>query len=105
MSEPTKIVKLRPDSPEIADEIMVVQLNIRELRQIIREEIARHGRERGSLLADRWVDIDKAAKFMDVSTDWIYHNLKALPFVKKIGRKMLRFSLKGMQGWMESVGR
>lgn len=70
-----------------------------EIRRIVREELAA-GNGRGA--PDSLVDIEKAAKILDVTTDWLYHNRKTLPFVRKLGRKVLRFSVTGMQKWMEA---
>ena len=68
------------------------------LRRIIREEI-------GSLKADvntedRLLDAEEAAKFLSVSEDWLYRHAKKLPFAKKLGPKMLRFSAIGIQKYL-----
>ena len=101
MSEPSKILKLCPDPPD--DGRMVVQLSVSELRQMIGEEVKKS--LRGATTPDEWVDIDKAAAVLSVSPDWIYHNVKRLPFARKIGPRQLRFSVHGMQKWMEVAGR
>jgi predicted DNA-binding transcriptional regulator AlpA len=95
MSDPSKkIIPLR------AGDKMIVQLSVGELRAIIREEV--QVPSNGSAPPDEWVDVETAAKIMSVSSEWIYHNRKRLPFACKIGRKMLRFSLSGLQEWMRS---
>jgi hypothetical protein len=76
----------------------VTTMTVRELRAVIRAELA--SRPTGG--PDQWVAIEEAAKFLSVSEDFLYHNLKSFPFVKKLSKKMLRFSLKGMQKWMEA---
>lgn len=75
-----------------------------ELKQLIREGLKEEMTASGNRRAgpDRLVDIEQAAKMLAVSADWLYHNRKTLPFVRKLGRKMLRFSVNGMQKWMEA---
>lgn len=68
------------------------------LRRIIREEI-------GSLRADvnvedRLLEINEAAKLLSVGEDWLYRHAKRLPFAKKLGPKMLRFSAIGIQRYL-----
>jgi predicted DNA-binding transcriptional regulator AlpA len=65
------------------------------LRRIIREEI-------GALKADvniedRLLEAEQAAKLLSVSEDWLYRHAKKLPFARKLGPKMLRFSSIGIQ--------
>jgi predicted DNA-binding transcriptional regulator AlpA len=68
------------------------------LRRIVREEI-------GSLkddasAEDRLVEAEEAAKLLSVSSDWVYRNAKNLPFTRKLGPKMLRFSAIGIQKYI-----
>ena len=70
------------------------------LRRIIREEI-------GSLQIklreeDRLLDAGEASKRLCVSEDWLYRNAKKLPFARKLGPKMLRFSSIGIQKYLAS---
>jgi predicted DNA-binding transcriptional regulator AlpA len=48
------------------------------------------------------LDPEEAAKLLSVSEDWLYHNAKKLPFTRKLGPRLLRFSYHGMIKWMES---
>jgi predicted DNA-binding transcriptional regulator AlpA len=68
------------------------------LRRIVREEI-------GTLKTDvngqdRLLDAEEAAKLLSVSEDWLYRNAKKLPFSRKLGPKMLRFSSDGIQKFL-----
>ena len=68
------------------------------LRRIIREEI-------GSLKSelngqDQLVDAEEAARLLCVSADWLYRHAKKLPFTRKLGPKMLRFSSLGIQKYL-----
>ena len=49
---------------------------------------------------DRLVDAGEAAKILSVSVEWLYRNAKRLPFTRKLGHKMLRFSSVGIQKYL-----
>jgi predicted DNA-binding transcriptional regulator AlpA len=68
------------------------------LRRIVREEIAALVRE-GSH-QDNLLDAEEAAKTLSVSVEWLYRNAKRLPFTRKLGPKMLRFSSVGIQKYL-----
>jgi predicted DNA-binding transcriptional regulator AlpA len=72
-----------------------------QIRVIVREEIkaASNGM---AAKGDRLLDPEEAAKLLSVSEDWLYHNAKKLPFTRKLGPRLLRFSYHGMIKWMES---
>ena len=68
------------------------------LRRIIREEI-------GALKIDvngqdRLLDAAEASGFLCVSPDWLYRHANKLPFTRKLGPKMLRFSYQGIQKYL-----
>ena len=68
------------------------------LRRIVREEIASMAREASQ--QDRLLDAEEAAKVLSVSVEWLYRNAKRLPFTRKLGHKMLRFSSVGIQKYL-----
>ncbi len=68
------------------------------LRRIVREEIAAVARE--ATHQDRLLDAEEAAKTLSVSVEWLYRNAKRLPFTRKLGHKMLRFSSVGIQKYL-----
>ena len=51
---------------------------------------------------ERLLDAAEAAKMLSVSEDWLYRHAKKLPFTRKLGPKMLRFSRQGILKWAES---
>ena len=51
---------------------------------------------------DRLLDAEEAAKVLSVSSDWLYRHAKRLPFTRKLGPKMLRFSSQGIQKWLQA---
>jgi predicted DNA-binding transcriptional regulator AlpA len=72
-----------------------------QIREVVREEIkaASNGT---AVKGDRLLDPEEAAKLLSVSEDWLYHHAKKLPFTRKLGPRLLRFSYHGMIKWMES---
>ena len=70
------------------------------LRRIVREEVQSVIRQDGHQNDDRLLDAEEASKILSVSEDWIYRHASRLPFTRKLGPKMLRFSSQGIQKWM-----
>ena len=68
------------------------------LRRIIREEIQAFKSELNG--QDRLLDAEEAARMLSVSPDWLYRNARRLPFTRKLGPKMLRFSCQGIQKYL-----
>ena len=50
--------------------------------------------------ADRLLMAEEASKTLAVSPDWLYRHASKLPFTRKLGPKMLRFSSQGIQRWL-----
>ena len=49
---------------------------------------------------ERLLTAEEAAQLLGVSPDWLYRNAKKLPFTRKLGPKMLRFSYQGILKWL-----
>lgn len=75
-----------------------------EFRRIVREEIraASNGNGNGHKAEDRFLDPAEAAKRLSVSEDWLYHNAKKLPFTRRLGPRLLRFSEQGLMRWVDA---
>jgi excisionase family DNA binding protein len=71
-----------------------------EIRKIIREEI--RAANNGAAKGDRLLEPEEAAKLLSVSPDYLYHHARRLPFTRKLGPRLLRFSEQGLLKWMES---
>jgi predicted DNA-binding transcriptional regulator AlpA len=71
---------------------------VAQLREIVREEIQAARAPHQD--ADRLLDAEEAAKVLSMSTDWLYRQAKKLPFTRKLGPKMLRFSHQGILKWI-----
>ncbi len=68
-----------------------------EVRKIVREEVARaNGHQDG----DRLLAAKEASKILCVGEDWLYRHASRLPFTRKLGPKMLRFSYQGIQKYL-----
>jgi predicted DNA-binding transcriptional regulator AlpA len=84
--------------PNAQDSTMLVTMTRGELRSLIKEEIqAARAPEQDP---DRLLSADEAATLLSVSEDWLYRHAKKLPFTRKLGPKMLRFSYQGIVKWM-----
>ena len=75
-------------------------MTVGQLRELIRDEVqaARTSQDQG----DRLLDVKETAKMVSMSEDWLYRQAKKLPFTRKLGPKMLRFSQQGIVKWMDT---
>jgi len=64
------------------------------VKEAIQEAINGHRDE------DRLMAAEEAAKLLSVSEDWLYRHAKKLPFSRKLGPKMLRFSCRGIEKYL-----
>ena len=64
------------------------------VKEAVKEAINGHREE------DRLLDAEEASSLLSVSPDWLYRNGKRLPFTRKLGPKMLRFSYQGIQKYL-----
>ncbi len=51
-------------------------------------------------MEDRLIDIEEAAKILCTSTDFLYRHWQEFPFARKLSRKQLRFSARGIDEWL-----
>lgn len=103
MSEPSKVIspnKSEPVPPD--DDKMIVQLSVNELRRIIAEEIAAalHNGGGGAPEKDRLLTPEEAAEMLGQNVRWLYRRASNLPFTRRLSRKSLRFSEKGLRRWL-----
>jgi predicted DNA-binding transcriptional regulator AlpA len=82
------------------DSSLVVTLTVAQLKELVRQE-ARAAFTKAEP-NDRLLSVEEAAKMLDVSIDWLYRHSKKLPFTRKVGPKMLRFSSHGIGQWIAS---
>jgi len=67
-----------------------------KIREIVREEVA--AQLKGSK-DDRLLTVEQVCEILNVAKPWVYHNVKKLPFVRKVGGN-LRFSSTDLQRWI-----
>jgi len=70
------------------------------LRRIVKEEIQAAMGQNGHHDGDRLLDAEEACKILSASPDWLYRHANRLPFTRKLGPRMLRFSYQGIQKWL-----
>ena len=51
---------------------------------------------------DRLLNVEQAAQLLNTTPQWLYRRSKNLPFTRKLSRKLLRFSEKGIYRWLDS---
>jgi len=83
----------------ITDTSPSVTLTVGQLREMMREAI-QEALSHNSHTEECLLTAEAAAGMLSVSPDWIYRNAKKLPFTRKIGPKMLRFSQQGLLKWL-----
>jgi predicted DNA-binding transcriptional regulator AlpA len=72
------------------------------IRQAVREEIQVAFQKSEQQEEEKLLSADEAAQFLNVSPDWLYRNARRLPFTRKVGNRMIRFSYKGALKWLSS---
>ena len=70
------------------------------LKEIVEEAVREAMSQNGHHDGDRFLDAEEAAQLLAVSPDWLYRHHKKLPFTRKLGPKMLRFSYQGIQNYL-----
>ena len=76
---------------------MSVTLTVSELEAIVERAVA--AALKGMSKDDRLLTVEQVCETLNSKPEWIYHNVKRLPFVRKIGG-MLRFSSNDLQRWI-----
>jgi excisionase family DNA binding protein len=80
------------------DSKMLVQLSTDELRLIVMQSV--EAVINALPRDDKLLSVEQVCEILNVSEQWIYHNAKNLPFVRKVGG-LLRFSNNGLQRYIE----
>ena len=88
----------QPTTPKAPDSTMLVTITVGQLRELIRYEIRAATTTQQE--ADRMLDAKEASPMPSMSEDWLYRHAKKLPFTRKLGPKMLRFSYQGIVKWL-----
>jgi len=88
-----------PKKADIDDSTPSVHLTVGQLKALVREEIEKAAAQNGQD-GDKLLDAEAACEVLSCSPDWLYDHHKKLPFTRKLGPKMLRFSYQGMQKWL-----
>jgi predicted DNA-binding transcriptional regulator AlpA len=51
---------------------------------------------------DQLLNVHQAAERLGVAPAWLYRHANELPFTKKVSRKVLRFSSRGVERWIST---
>jgi predicted DNA-binding transcriptional regulator AlpA len=84
------------DDPVLEDELPQAVLILAAQLCKVRE-----AKPNGSVPADQLLDLDEAARRLNVSSSWLYRRSSKLPFVVRNGRK-LSFSERGIEQYIAS---
>ena len=82
------------------DSKLLVQISTDELEAIVQRAVLT-----ALKLApqdDKLLTVEQVCEILNTSEEWLYHNAKRLPFVRKIGG-LRRFSNNGLQRYIEST--
>jgi len=90
-----------PKKADIDDSTPSVHLTVGQLKALVREEIEKAAGQNGHQ-GDKLLDAEAACKILSASPDWLYRHANRLPFSRKLGPRMLRFSYQGIQKWLAS---
>ena len=67
------------------------------LREVLHQELEKVFNGQGD---DHLLTAEQAAEILSTSPDWLYRHANRLPFTRKLGPRMLRFSYQGIQKYL-----
>jgi predicted DNA-binding transcriptional regulator AlpA len=79
----------------------LLQSLLEPLLDLLADKIAERMNGKKSPKEDRLLTLEELCAVLNVSPQWVYHNIKKLPFTRKVGG-MLRFSANGLQRYIEA---
>jgi hypothetical protein len=86
-------------SETVKNKALIVQLTAEDLTAIVQDAVK--SAMRSAPKDDRLLTVAQVCEVLNVNEEWLYHNVKRLPFVRKVGG-MLRFSNNGLQRYIEA---
>lgn len=66
----------------------------------VREQLAGPGNGAGQDKPEELLTAEEAAERLGVTPDWLYRRAKSLPFVRKLSRKVTRYSAAGIAAYL-----
>jgi excisionase family DNA binding protein len=76
---------------------------VEAVRQALEGVMRSHSPALDNQINEKLLSVKEAADVLNVSADWLYRNAKRLPFSRKLGPKMLRFSNQGLQKYITTM--
>jgi hypothetical protein len=89
MTEPAKKIDSR----------LLVTVSIEEMESIVHRAVI--AALRATPREDKLLTVEQVCEILNATEEWVYHNARKLPFVRKIGG-LLWFSSNGLQRHIES---
>jgi len=83
----------------MSDQPQIIIVTPQELKSLIDEAVRKAMSSAGN--GDRLLEPAEAAKILAVSEEYLYRRARKLPFSRKLGPRLLRFSYQGLLKWME----
>lgn len=90
----------REELPDLVAEL--ARLDALARLRLVENEHNEPDPEPGIQPAERLIDVDAAAEMLGVDRRWLYDRSDRLPFVRRLGRRTLRFSEPGIVRWLET---
>jgi len=87
------------DPAKKTDSRLLVTVGVEEMEAIVHRAVI--AALRAAPRDDKLLTVEQVCEILNATQEWVYHNAKKLPFVRKIGG-MLRFSANGLQRYIES---
>lgn len=77
------------------------QLRIMGLRSQVMLQVAKILEQLASQPdADEYLSVEEAAAIMGCQPRWLWRHAETLPFCRRVSKKVMRVSRKGLQAWM-----
>lgn len=90
MTEHSKILKLHPDALAVSDEAMIVTLSVGQLRDIVREEVAKATNGKTQSAKKEWLKAEELAEEYGLPKTWFEERGRAGDIARvKPGRYVL----------------
>jgi hypothetical protein len=89
-----------PDNeiPEILARIVGLQVALTARLMRLKEPLG----DKSEVACDKMLNVDEAAGLLNVTPKWLYRHSSRLPFARKLSRRVLRFSEKGLLRWRDA---
>lgn len=100
LADPARAVEVPAEAiPSVLSEVSAQEARLGTVKAILAARLAVPGAPTSG--ADRLLTADQVHELTTMSVDWLYRHAGALPFARRIGRKVL-FSEAGLTKWLST---